>query len=118
MFRKLFGFLAVACLLCASVVLADEIKGKITKVDPDKKMLTISVDGKETEYMVSDDCKMPVRKGKDGTERAATLKGLAGQADKAKDRGGITATIITEKKGGKEVVTEIKTGGRPKGGDK
>ena len=68
MLRKLFGTLAVASLLCASVVLADEIKGKITKVDPDKKMLTVSVDGKETEYPVSDDCKMPKRKDKNTGE--------------------------------------------------
>jgi hypothetical protein len=113
--RKLFGTLAVALLLCVSAVLADEIKGKITKVDVDAKKITVSVDGKETEYMVSDDVKLPKQKGKDGTEKPGTLKGLSRQVDKA---GGVNATVMTEKKDGKEVVTEIKPERRGKKSDK
>jgi hypothetical protein len=101
MMRKLFGTLAVAVVLCVSAVVADEIKGKITKVDVDAKKITVSVDGKDTEYTVSDDAKLPAGKG----GKAGTLKGLAQRVEKA---GGVNATIMTEKKDGKEVVTEVK----------
>jgi hypothetical protein len=116
MMRKLFGTLAVAVLLCVSAVVADEIKGKITKVDVDGKKVTVSVDGKDTEYTVSDDCKMPKTKGKDGNEKTMTLKALNRAVEKSD--GGVKATVNTEKKDGKETVTEIKIERRGKGGDK
>jgi hypothetical protein len=123
MVRKVFGTFAVALLLCASVVMADEVKGKITKVDPDKKVITVSMDGKDTDYTVADDCKLPpprMRGGKGGgggggDAKPMTLKELQTAVDRAKDRGGYAATVTVEKKGGKEQVTEIKAerGGRP-----
>jgi hypothetical protein len=113
MMRKLFGTLAVAVLLCVSAVVADEIKGKITKVDADAHKITVTVDGKETEYMVSEDAKMPMYKDKNGNEKTMSLKNLARRVDKA---GSVKATVKTEKKDGKEVITEIKTEGGKKGG--
>jgi hypothetical protein len=116
MMRKLMGTMAVAVILCASVVLADEVKGKVTKIDEDGMKITISVDGKETEYMVAKDAKMPMRKGKDGTEKTLTLGALAKQLEKAKDAGrDMKVTATTEKKDGKEVITELKMEGRGKG---
>jgi hypothetical protein len=105
----------VAVLLCVSAVVADEIKGKITKVDADAHKITVTVDGKETEYMVSEDAKMPMYKDKNGNEKTMSLKNLARRVDKAGDRG-VKATVKTEKKGGKDVITEIKTEGGKKGG--
>jgi hypothetical protein len=125
MVRKVFGTIAVATLLCASVVLADEVKGKITKVDPDKKVITVTVDGKDTEYAVADDCKLPPPRmkggkggGGGGEAKPMTLKELQTAVEARKDRG-FSATVIVEKKGSKEQVTEIKQdrGGRP-GADK
>ena len=104
MLRKLMGLLAVAMLLCVGVVMAEEVKGKITKVDVDKKTLTVSVDGKEMTYTVADDCKFPGGKDKPGS-----LKSFAKAVDKAGDKG-VNATIITDDK---KKVTEIK---RSKGG--
>jgi len=91
MFRKLFGTLAVAVVLCVGAVLADEIKGTIKKVDVDGKKITVSVDGKESTWDVADDAKLPGAKDKPGT-----LKGLAKAVDKAGDKG-MNATIITDK---------------------
>jgi len=99
MLRKLFGMMAVAVLLCASAVLAAEIKGTIKKVDVDGKKITVSVDGKETTYDVAEDAKLPGGKDKPGT-----LKGLAKAVDKAGDKG-VNATITTDDK---NKVTEIK----------
>ena len=61
-------------------MLADEVKGKITKVDPDKKVITVSIDGKDTEYAVADDCKMPkarMKKNDPGGEAKTTEDVLA-----------------------------------------
>lgn len=109
MMRKLLGTMAVAVVLCASVVLADEIKGKVTKVDEDGWKVTISVDGKDTEYMVAKDAKMPMTKGKGGTEKTMDLKMLAKQVDRAKDKGrDVKVIATTEKKDGHEHITELK----------
>ncbi len=102
MMRRLFGTLAVALLLCVSAVLASEIKGKITKVDPDKHTVTLSVDDKETEYKVAADADLGKTKGGD----KATLEDLKKALEKSK-AGTINATITTETKGGKEVVTKV-----------
>ncbi len=100
MWRKLFGTLAVAVVLCAGAVLADEIKGKVTKVDQDKKQVTVTVDGKEMTYDLSDECKYPMAgKGKEGT-----LKSFARSVEKAGDKG-VNVTITTDDK---KKVTEIK----------
>ncbi len=106
MYRKMYGVAVLGLLFCASAVLADEVKGKLAKVDDAGSKITMKVDGKETEYAVDKDCKMPMHKGKDGKEKASTLKGLHSMVEKA--RSGVEATVITTKKGDKEVVTEIK----------
>jgi hypothetical protein len=109
--RKLFGVLGVALVLCFGAVLADEVKGRIKDVDTDKKEITVVVDGKDVKYMVADDAKLPGKGGK------GTLEGLKKRVDKAGDKG-VSATLMTEKKGGKEWVTEIQVKGKGKGGDK
>jgi hypothetical protein len=124
MLRKFLGTTAVATLVCVSVVLADDVKGKITKVDPDKKVITVTTDGKDTEYTVADDCKMPKQrmkgnKGGGGDAKDMTLKDLQAQVDRAKGGGrDVNATVTVEKKGGKEQVTEIKLERRGGGTDK
>jgi hypothetical protein len=127
MLRKFLGTAAVATLVCVSVVMADDVKGKITKVDPDKKVITVTTDGKDTEYTVADDCKMPKQRmggkgkgggGGGGDAKDMTLKDLQAAVDRAKDRGGYAAVVTVEKKSGKEQVTEIKSDRPARGGDK
>lgn len=109
MLRKAFGFMAVAMMVCAGAVMADEYKGKITKVDADKNMITVKTKDKEMELPVDAKAKFP--EIKDG--KAMNLKMMA--KSKALEKGGIPATVITEMKDGKEVVKEIKLGGgKPK----
>jgi hypothetical protein len=109
MLRKLLGTLAVAVALCVGAVLADEIKGTITKVDVDGKKITVKVDDKESTWDVADDAKIPGRGKNPGT-----LKTLATAVDKAGDKG-YKATITTDKDSKK--VTEIKRD-RAKAADK
>ena len=51
--------------LFAGIILADEMKGKITKVDAEKKTVTVSVDGKDKDLKVGDDTKILNSEGKD-----------------------------------------------------
>src|SRR5262245_49688088 len=104
MFRKLVGVTAVAMLLCVSAVLAEDVKGKVTKVDADNSKITITVDGKDTEYTVAKDAKMPKGFGKE-KDKEMDLAGLAKMVERNKDRGGVGITAVTNDK---KVVTEIK----------
>jgi Cu/Ag efflux protein CusF len=106
MLRKLFGTLAVAVVLCVGAVLADEIKGTIKKVDVDGKKITVTVDGKDTDYDVADDAKLPPGKN----NKAGTLKGLAKQVDTAGDKG--YKAVITTDKDSKKVTTIAKDKGK------
>lgn len=117
MLRKFVGAAVLGLAFCASAVLAGEIKGKCTKVDDADNKITLTVDGKDTEYTVATDCKMPKgRAPKGGGEaKTMTLKDLAKTVDRMKERGGMDLTVVTSKKDGKEVVTEIKTAGRGPG---
>jgi hypothetical protein len=111
MLRKLLGVFAIAALMCAGVVMAEEIKGRIMKVDVDKKVLTVKDGDKEREILVDD--KADLGKNKDGSERS--LDKLAKQVEKAGDKG-VGATITTERKKGKDVATKVEVkGGKGKG---
>jgi hypothetical protein len=92
---------AVVALFVLSVGLvmaADkEAKGEITKVDATKGVITVKVDGKDKEFMVSEDAKILDATGGDLKDRlkAAELKP------------GAKVTITCEEKGGKETCTKI-----------
>lgn len=51
--------------LFAGIILADELKGKITKIDAEKKTVTVSVDGKDKDLKIADDAKVLNADGKD-----------------------------------------------------
>jgi hypothetical protein len=120
MFRKLAGAAVLGVLVCATAVYAAEVKGKVVKVDDANNKITIKVDDKEKEYTVAKDVKMPKnRRSKDGTQKDLTLKDFAKMVERAKDD--VKVTVTTEKKDGKETVTEIKfdmAGRTKKGKDK
>lgn len=89
-------------LLTGPVVLAETYGDKVKAVDPDKKTLTLPVDGKDRTFVVDDKVKVQaqVRSGK--RLRLAPVKdGLKGV------KAGAEVTVTTERKGGKEVVTEV-----------
>jgi hypothetical protein len=122
MFRKLAGIAALGLVICATAAFAADVKGKVTKVDESNNKITLSVDGKDTEYAVAKDCKWPkVKDKKSGSDKDLDLKGLSKMVDRAKEKSGsveITATV--EKKDGKDAVTAIKmeSGGKKKDKDK
>ena len=90
MLRK-FVCALLAVVLSVGVLLAEQIKGKIKKLDPDKGTLVLSVDGKDQTHKLSRATKVL---DADGKEIEA---GLGSSALKP----GVEVTIITEKTGKK-----------------
>jgi Cu/Ag efflux protein CusF len=82
----------VALLLMTGGLLAAEVKGKVKSVDAATSMITVTVGDKDQTFTVAKDAKVSVGMVKD-------LKDL---------KAGASVTLTTEKKAGKEVVTEIK----------
>ena len=106
MTKYLCTFLALAFL--GSNLSAEEVKGKITKIEEDK--ITLSVNGKETTFTVDKSVKVQsINKKKKSKDVAAGLSSL-----KANDE----VTLTTEKNDEKEVVTKITTEAKKKKKDK
>jgi hypothetical protein len=105
MYRRVVAAFAVL-LVFGALVLAAEIKGKISKVDAENNKITVTVDGKEQDFTITKDTKIVGGKGdiKDGLKSKRF-------SDKAITKG-IDVTVTTEKKDDKEVVTQVKVGGK------
>ena len=80
-------------------LLAAEIKGKVKSVSDDQKTIIVTVDDKDQTFSITDDTKVVSAKGKDVKDRTKALQNL---------KAGAEVTVTTEKKGGKEVVVELK----------
>ena len=110
MFRKLAGMSVLALAFFAAAALAADVKGKVTKVDETNNKITLTVDGKDTEYAIPKDCKWPkVKDKKGGSEKDMDINGLAKMVERAKEKStSVELTLKMEKKDGKDVITEIK----------
>jgi hypothetical protein len=108
MFLK-FLVTVLALVFVSGGLLADEIKGKITKLEEGK--ITLTVDGKEMTYTV---------------DKKVKVQSINKKKTKTKDvEGGFTSlkpkdevTLTTEKKDDQEVVTKITTEAKKKKKDK
>jgi hypothetical protein len=107
---RLFASTVVVFLASSAVLVAAEIKGKITKVDAEKNTITVTIDTKDQEFTLTKDTKIVNNKGKDIKDG---LKGKVFQNEKALKKG-IAVTLTTEKQGDKDVVTQVKVGGGKK----
>ncbi len=102
MLRK-FVVSALALVVCTVGLLAEEYKGKVKSVDVDKNTITVTIDDKEKTFTINDETKILNPAGKD-------MKGRL--KSKQFEKAGAQLTIVTEKKGDKEVVKEIKLKGK------
>ncbi len=109
MLRTFVGAL-VALVICAGSLLAEEIKGKVAKVDAEKNTLTLTVNGKDQTFPIDKEAKF-LTSGK-----KKQLQDLPGGLSGVKE--GTEVTLTTEKKDGKEVVTKVTAAGRNKKKDK
>jgi hypothetical protein len=104
MLRSLPALAAV--LLATGLVLADDVKGKISSVDSEKGTITLSVDGKDQTLTVEKSAMIQAPgKKKMLTDVPGGLSGL---------KTGDEATATVETKDGKMVVTRIITAGGKK----
>jgi Cu/Ag efflux protein CusF len=99
MLRKFVGALFALVVLAGGLLLAAEITGKVKKVDLDKNTITVTVNDKDQEFSLTDDSKVLNAKGKAVKDREKSLKGL---------KEGAEVTVTSEKKSGKDVITELK----------
>ncbi len=107
MLRKfIFSLLAFGVVTVG--LLADEFRGKVKSVDTDKMTITVAdKDGTEKTFTVDKDTKF-VKGGKGKTTDLP--EGIKDKIFTGEKLPGVTVTY--EKKGDKEVVSEVKVGGR------
>jgi hypothetical protein len=98
--------LAAVCslLLLGLVVWSAEYKGKVKSVDADKNTITVTIDDKEKTFNVGDDVK--VTRGDKEVKKKLKATKLWEKSP--------AVTIVTDGEGDKEVVKEIKVGGKKK----
>jgi hypothetical protein len=85
--------------LVASAALAEEVKGKVKKIDAEKYTITVTVDGVDKTYPVDPSAFVLTGEGRNFKGGFKALKG--GQA----------VTVTTSKKDDKEIVGVIKVAG-------
>ena len=105
---RTFVAAVLGLVLVGGGLLAEEIKGKVKSVDADKKVITVTVDGKDKEFKVTDTTSIVGPKGK-ALKEGLKAKGL---------KEGANVVLTTDKKDGKETVTEVKLAGAKKNQDK
>ncbi|HYT95110.1 MAG TPA: hypothetical protein VEL76_40710 [Gemmataceae bacterium] len=103
MLSRLFG---VACLsvIGLAAASADDIRGKVKKVDAEKGTITITVDDKDQSFDVPKDAKIVALYGKK-LKKAQQLD-LPGGLAAVKE--GANVTITYDKKDKKDVVTQVR----------
>jgi len=113
MFRSLVLGLAALALVVGGLV-AEEHKGKLKKIDTSAKKLTIETKDGEKTVDYADSLKI-VEKDKEGKDIDVDVSKAAKRVEKGAEKGkSPVVTVITEKKGDKEVATTIKMGGGKK----
>jgi hypothetical protein len=105
--RKVLLVVAVFTLSLAGLRSA-EIKGTFVKFDEPKKLLTISVEGAMNEFTLNDETKVVTVKGEPAKQ------GIKSFANPKVAKAGAVLTVVIDKKDGKDVVTEIRLGGKKK----
>lgn len=103
MFKRLLAVLGVAALMF-SVALADEVKGKIKKVDTGNNTLTITVNDKDQTFELTKDTKVVALYGK--KIKKAQQQDVPGGVSSLKE--GTAVTLTTEKKDTKEQIVQVK----------
>lgn len=88
---------AFALFICVGIILADEMKGKVEKVDAEKGVVTVKVAGKEKPANI--------KVGKDTKLVGADGKALTGVKD---IKEGSDVTVTYEKKDKKTTIQSIK----------
>lgn len=111
MFRRFAAVVAVA-LIGVVGLMAAEYKGKVLKYDTEKSTITIKTEDGEKVLTYNSDTKFFA--GKKEVSEEIKAKMFKKKIEEGKEP---EATVVTEKKDGKEVITEFKVKGRGKKGE-
>ena len=103
MFKKVTVVLGLLALMVGAA-LADEVKGKIKKVDAEKNTLTITVNDKDQTFELTKEAKVVALYGK--KLKKAQQQDVPGGLSSLKE--GTAVTLTTEKKDAKEQVVQVK----------
>jgi hypothetical protein len=95
-----FGFLGS--------VKAAEFKGTFVKFDEPKMLLTVNVDGIASNFTLNVDTKVLTVKGDPARQ------GIKSFSNPRVAKPGAALTVVTDRKDGKDVVTEVRLGGKRK----
>ena len=106
--RRFIATLLAALTLSVSGISAAEIQGSFVGYNETKKIITVDVQGTSSDYALSDETKVVTQMGH------PTKHGIKAFGNPRIAKQGALLTIITAKRDGKDVVTEIKLGGRLK----
>lgn len=98
------GAATLVLLLASAGVMAAETSGTFARYDETKKILTVKVDDKETDFPINDDVKVTTPKGE------PARGGIKIFASRKIAKAGAPLTVVTATKDGKEIVTEIRLG--------
>jgi hypothetical protein len=111
--RKLLSSVAVICLMAG---LACAAEGTITKVDLDKKVITIKSDDAEKEYKIADKVKVTLLTGKKGSEveKEGKWEDWEGRLKRFKADSKFGNRITFEAKEGEITAVTIRGGGKKK----
>jgi hypothetical protein len=100
-------FVCAFALLSAGTAGAAEYKGTVKKVDAEKGVLTLSVDGKEMEFAVPATASVKIQVASRNIETKDGLKSPWFKRAAEASGKGYRAEVTTEKKDGKDVVTKV-----------
>ena len=93
----------VFALFLVAPLSAAEIQGSFVKYDDANKVLTVEVKGAKSDYTLNDDTKVMTVKGEPAKQGIKCF---------SKAKPGAVLTLITIIRDGKDIVTEVKLGGR------
>jgi hypothetical protein len=106
--QRIASAVLVTAMVLAAPLSAAEVQGAFVKYDEPSKVLTVDVKGTRADYSLSDATRVTTIKG----EPAKLGIKCFGNPRMAKP--GAPLTVITVQRDGKDVVTEIKLGGKKK----
>jgi hypothetical protein len=89
-------------------VKAAEYKGTFVKFDEPKMLLTVNVDGLANQFTLNVDTKVLTVKGEPAKH------GIKSFSNPRVAKPGAALTVVTDRKDGKDVVTEVRLGGKRK----
>lgn len=98
----------IVCVCFLGNLAAAEYKGTFVKFDEPKLLLTVNVGGKANEFTLNDKTKVVTVKGR------LAKQGIKSFANPRVAKPGAVLTVVTDRKDGKDVVTEIRLGGKMK----